>query len=97
MTTTPAATTPTLRPASSSDLAAVERLLTQTGLPTAGVAEIFATSPGDFVVAEETPGGELLAVAGLEVSGEYALLRSVAVRPDRRQHGLGRELVRRLV
>jgi amino-acid N-acetyltransferase len=36
-------------------------------------------------------------VAGLEVCCDDALLRSVAVHPEWRAHGVGRELVRRLV
>jgi amino-acid N-acetyltransferase len=89
---------PVLRPARAGDRAAVERLLTDAQLPTAGVAELLATRAGDFVVADdpERP-GELVAVAGLEVCCDNALLRSVAVRPEWRTRGLGRELVRRVV
>ena len=96
--TNPAATTPVLRPATRADLAAVERLLAAADLPTVGVADLFATRPGDFVVADH-PGipGELAAVGGLEVRGDTALLRSVAVDPAWRQHGLGHALVRRVV
>jgi amino-acid N-acetyltransferase len=94
----PAATTPVLRPATRADLAAVERLLAAASLPTVGVADLFANHPDDFVVADH-PGspGELAAVAGLEVRGDTALLRSVAVDPAWRQHGLGQALVRRVV
>jgi amino-acid N-acetyltransferase len=89
---------PRFRTAQAGDLAAVERLLTTAGLPTAGVAELLATRPDDFLVAEDASApGELLAVAGLEVCCDDALLRSVAVHPAWQQHGLGRELVRRLV
>lgn len=94
-------TTPTPRPATAADLPAVERLLAAAGLPTAGVADVFARHPPDFVVADApgAPGapGELVAVAGLEVCGDDGLLRSVAVDPAWRAHGLGRDLVRRLV
>lgn len=87
-----------IRQARPDDLAAVERLLTASGLPTAGVADVLTEDAADFIVADahDTP-GELVAVAGLEVCGEHALLRSVAVDPAWRAHGLGRELVRRLV
>jgi amino-acid N-acetyltransferase len=89
---------PRFRAAHGGDLAAVERLLTTTGLPTAGIADLLATRPDDFLVAEDpAEPGELLAVAGLEVCCDDALLRSVAVRPEWQRHGLGRELVRRLV
>ena len=89
---------PTLRAATTGDLIAVERLLADTGLPIDGIAGIFATHAADFVVAEdpELP-GRVVAVAGLEVCCDKALLRSVAVRPEWRVRGLGRDLVRRMV
>lgn len=96
MTTTTAL--PALRAATVADRAAVERLLTDAGLPTAGVSDLFAARAADFVVADDPDvSGELAAVAGLEVCCDNALLRSVAVRPAWRQHGLGHELVRRVV
>jgi amino-acid N-acetyltransferase len=95
--TKPASTAPALRAATMSDLAAVERLLTSAGLPDAGIADLFATRAGDFLVAEAPASGELLAVGGLEVCCDDALLRSVAVREDARQLGLGRALVLRLI
>jgi N-acetylglutamate synthase-like GNAT family acetyltransferase len=82
---------PSLRPAAPADLAAVERLLTDSTLPLEGVREAF----GDFVVAEA--GGDIVGVAGLEVCCDNALLRSVAVRPEWRAHGLGRALVTRAI
>lgn len=88
----------TLRFATRADLGAVERLLRDAKLPTAGVAELFARRAGDFVVADDPErAGEIVAVAGLEVCCDDALLRSVAVRPDWRARGLGHELVRRVV
>ena len=93
-----ATATPTLRRATASDLAAVERLLGEAKLPTAGIAALFASRAGDFVVADDPErDGELAAVAGLEVCCDDALLRSVAVRPAWRAGGLGHELVRRVV
>jgi amino-acid N-acetyltransferase len=93
-----AAAFPALRAATLADLPAVERLLGEAGLPTAGVAELFAGHADDFVVAEDPRApGELAAVAGLEVCCDNALLRSVAVRPDWRAHGLGQALVKRVV
>jgi amino-acid N-acetyltransferase len=91
-------TAPSLRAATRDDLPAVARLLADAGLPTDDVAALFDAHASDFVVAED-PGapGELVAVAGLEVCGDDALLRSVAVRPAWRRHGVGRELVRHLV
>ncbi len=90
--------TPAFRPATASDLTSIERLLATAGLTTAGIADILEARASDFVVAED-PGdpSELVAVAGLEICCATALLRSVAVRPEWQQRGLGRELVRRLV
>lgn len=101
-TTTPAAgdpsAAPVLRAATVADLPAVERLLRDSGLPTTGVAELLAARADDFVVTDDPRApGELAAVAGLEVCCDDALLRSVAVRPDWRAHGLGQALVRRVV
>ena len=84
-------TTPELRPATSADLAAVERLLTSSGLPLDGVRD----SLSSFVVAEHD--GALVGVAGLEACGRHALLRSVAVDPAWRSRGLGRVLVHRMI
>jgi amino-acid N-acetyltransferase len=94
----PFSAAPALRVATAADLPAVERLLAESGLPTAGLAQLFATAADDFVVADDPRApGELAAVAGLEVCCDDALLRSVAVRPEWRQHGLGQALVRRVV
>ena len=82
---------PRVRPASDSDFAAVERLLVESSLPLDGVREAL----GDFVVAEA--GEELVGVAGLEVCCDNALLRSVAVAPEWRSHGVGRALVSRVI
>lgn len=80
-----------VRPARPDDLAAVERLLTSSGLPLDGVAE----SLRSFVVAEA--GGALVGVAGLETCCDNALLRSVAVDPAWRSRGTGRALVNRVI
>lgn len=87
----PADQTVSLRPATSDDLPAVERLLTASSLPLEGVADNIAA----FVVAEG--GGELIGVAGLEVCCNNALLRSTAVDPAWRGHGVGRQLVERII
>jgi N-acetylglutamate synthase-like GNAT family acetyltransferase len=88
---TNATAAPRLRAAAADDLPAVERLLAASGLPLDGVREAFGT----FVVAES--GVDLVGVAGLEVRCDNALLRSVAVRPEWRSHGVGRALVTRLI
>ena len=81
----------TLRPARGSDLPAIEQLLTTSGLPLDGVAASLNT----FTVAEE--GSAIVGVAGLELCGDDALLRSVAVAPEWRSRGLGRMLVNHVI
>lgn len=83
-----------LRLAAPTDEAAVEALLTASGLPLDGVREALAC----FVVAEDA--GDIVGVAGIEacgVAGEHALLRSVAVAPTWQKRGLGRALVTRTI
>jgi N-acetylglutamate synthase-like GNAT family acetyltransferase len=82
---------PRLRAAAPTDLSAVEQLLVTSGLPLDGVSDALPT----FVVAES--GDDLVGVAGLEVCCDNALLRSVAVRPEWRSHGVGRALVNRVI
>jgi amino-acid N-acetyltransferase len=82
---------PEIRRAAPDDLAAVERLLTESHLPLDGVREAL----DDFVVARI--GDDLVGVAGLEVCCDNALLRSVAVAPAWRSHGVGRALVTRVI
>jgi N-acetylglutamate synthase-like GNAT family acetyltransferase len=82
---------PSLRQATAADRPAAERLLTTSGLPIDGVREGLPT----FVVAET--GNDVVGVAGLEVCCDNALLRSVAVSPEWRSHGLGRALVTRVI
>jgi len=80
-----------LRPATEDDLAAVAELLSASKLPLDGVEENLA----DFIVAEE--GERISGVIGIERYGEAALLRSAAVSPDSRGHGLGSRLVEELL
>src|SRR5690349_19768579 len=80
-----------IRPASKSDLPAVERLLTASDLPLDGVRDAF----GNFLVAESS--GDIVGVAGIEVCCDDGLLRSVAVKPDWRSKGVGRALVTRAI
>lgn len=84
----------TLRPATENDEAAVAALLTESSLPLDGVHEALQC----FVVAEHE--GSIVGVAGIEacgVTGEHALLRSVAVTPAWRSKQLGRALVARAI
>ena len=81
----------TLRAAVGADLDDVEHLLNACGLPVVGVAESLDT----FIVAEGQ--GRVVGVVGLEMCCEHALLRSTAVSPEWRDHGLGRRLVERII
>ena len=89
--TTLTASGATLRPARTADLAAIERLLSDSALPLTGVAE----SLDAFTVAED--GTEIVGVAGLELCRGNALLRSVAITPEWRSRGLGRSLVTHVI
>ena len=84
----------TLRSAEPADEPAIAALLAASGLPLDGVHDALPR----FVVAEH--GGTIVGVAGIEacgITGEHALLRSVAVEPSWRSRGLGRALVTRAV
>ncbi|MEP6622718.1 MAG: arsenic resistance N-acetyltransferase ArsN2 [bacterium] len=84
----------TLRLARHDDEPRVAALLTASSLPLDGVHDALPC----FVIAEDE--GQLVGVAGIEacgVTGEHALLRSVAVIPEWRSRGLGRELVTRVI
>ena len=67
---------------------AAKRLLVESGLPT---ADITATHLRHFFFCG--PGPDLEGLVGLELYGEAALLRSLAVAPNRRGSGLGSRLV----
>jgi amino-acid N-acetyltransferase len=80
-----------VRRAQGEDLSAIKELLQQSGLPITGVEDWLS----QFLVAEHE--GHIVAVAGMELYGSSALLRSVGVRPEWRGSGLGRQLVERLL
>lgn len=80
-----------IRAATSTDLAAIERLLVANGLPTDGVGDAL----GSFLVAEHA--GALVGVVGVEKAADYGLLRSTAVDASWRSRGLGRRLVERAI
>src|SRR5436190_16731196 len=79
---------PVITPATPADLPAILELLDGSKLPRAGLEAHVATT----LVAKE--GKQLVGTAALELYGECALLRSVAVAPELRGHGLGQELTR---
>lgn len=78
-------------PASADDAAAVNALLDACGLPSEDVAPLLPR----FIVARD--GGRIVGTIGLEAFGRIGLLRSLAVSPDQRGRGLGRELTGRLI
>jgi amino-acid N-acetyltransferase len=80
-----------IRGATNSDLAAVEKLLRASDLPTDGVRDNFSS----FVVADDD--GAIAGAIGLEKYGSVALLRSAVVSPDHRGSGVGRKLVEQLL
>lgn len=69
----------------SRDLGEVKTLLAACGLPTSDLRD-----DGVFLVARDK--GQLCGVAGLELLGASALLRSVAVDPKRRRQGIAHAL-----
>ena len=81
-----------VRAATDADLQNILSLLSASDLPTVGVAESLA----GFTVAEHD--GRIVGVVGIETCcREYALLRSTAVAPEFRKHGIGRRLVERAI
>jgi len=77
-----------IRSAELIDLQQIVEFLKVNGLPTVGVESWYP----NFVIATDEK-GTLLGVAGLEIYGRVALLRSVAVEKDSRRMGHGRALV----
>ncbi|HRP07132.1 MAG TPA: arsenic resistance N-acetyltransferase ArsN2 [Gemmatimonadales bacterium] len=80
-----------LRPATPADRDAVLGLLTDAGLPVAGIGPDLV----GFVVASR--GTEVVGAGGLELAGGDALLRSLVVRADERGNGTGLALISRLL
>jgi amino-acid N-acetyltransferase len=77
--------------ATASDLAAIQTLLAACGLPIDGM-ELFADN---CIVAKVD--AEVVGTVALEACGRSALLRSLAVAPDRRGRSLGRALCEKIV
>ena len=82
---------PSVRRGDSVELPVVLALLKSAGLPT---ADLTSAAGLQVWVLEEK--GSLLGVIALERFGSDALLRSLAVAPDFRRRGFGRDLVARL-
>lgn len=79
-----------LRASTSDDGTAIRGLLQDSRLP----VDDLGTTVIDFIVAVED--ATLAGVVGIERFGDSGLLRSLAVRADRRGHGIGERLVRAL-
>ena len=80
--------TQTLSPASAADWPEVSALLRASRLPTADLDEVSAPH---FLIARE--GAALAGCVAVEPYGAAGLLRSLAVAPEARGHGLGARLV----
>ncbi|MGZ5442583.1 MAG: arsenic resistance N-acetyltransferase ArsN2 [Thermoanaerobaculia bacterium] len=81
----------TISPASAEDVEAIKQLLLESALPVAGVDDHWKT----FLVARD--GDAMVGCGGAEAYQFAALIRSIAVRPEYRSHGIGRRLVRQLL
>ncbi|HEX6100938.1 MAG TPA: arsenic resistance N-acetyltransferase ArsN2 [Thermoanaerobaculia bacterium] len=81
----------TISPARAEDLAGIKALLLESNLPTAGVDDHWKT----FLVARD--GDTMVGCGGAEAYQFAALIRSVAVKPEYRSHGIGRRIVRQLL
>lgn len=79
-------TSVTIRPVDADDFADVLALLARSGLPQDGLADHMATTLAAYA------GGRMVGCAALELYGDAALLRSVAVAAEQRGHGLGQQL-----
>jgi amino-acid N-acetyltransferase len=81
---------PLLRTGTERDAAHIRALLERSGLPT---SDLDAAQPQFIVLCE---GAQIIGAGALQPFGSIALLRSVAVEPQRRGSGLGRMIVQEL-
>jgi amino-acid N-acetyltransferase len=79
-----------VRTATHADSARIVALLQANELPTSDLAECRP----EFVIIEE--GGELIGTGAMQVFGDVALVRSVAIANDRQKTGLGSSLLNAL-
>lgn len=80
-----------ITPATAADVDAIKQLLVDNELPVQGVDDHWRT----FVVARD--GERIVGCGGSEAYRVAALIRSIAVVPDFRSHGVGRQIVRQLL
>jgi amino-acid N-acetyltransferase len=81
---------PLLRTGTERDASHIHALLERSGLPT---SDLDASQPQFIVLCE---GAQIVGAGALQRFGSIALLRSVAVEPQRRGAGLGRMIVQEL-
>jgi len=81
----------TITPARAEDLEGIKALLLASNLPTAGVDDHWKT----FLIARD--GDRMVGCGGAEAYQFAALIRSIAVDPAYRSHGIGRRIVRQLL
>ncbi|WP_294641652.1 GNAT family N-acetyltransferase [uncultured Aureimonas sp.] len=74
------------------DPAGLVGLLSAAGLPTEDVAE-----PGRVFLRYANEGREFVGIGGFEPLGAAVLLRSIAVAPEHRGHGIGRSITANLM
>jgi amino-acid N-acetyltransferase len=77
-----------LRDAIPADLGAARELISRLELPVDGLEDFFSES---YIVATEEE--RLVGVAGIEIYGQYGLLRSVAVEPEFQGNSLGAGMI----
>ena len=80
-----------IRLAKAADLDAIESLLAQSQLPTAGIRDELCS----FLVAEAD--ARVVGVVGMERRGNYGLLRSTAVAPEWRGKQVAKRLVEQII
>lgn len=80
-----------IRSANTGDYASILTLLEKVNLPTQGVKEHL----DNFVILMD--GEMLIGAGGLEIHGNKALLRSLAIHPDYQNRGWGKQIYRRLL
>jgi len=81
-----------IRAARVADLASILQLVSESGLPTAGIQDHLVNFFVALTPAESE--GRVVGVVGLEHYGDVALLRSIAVEPGTRSRGVGACLMR---
>ncbi len=77
-------TTVRIRPAIKRDIVSVTALLDECGLPVDGLSDQFGE--GYCIAVDEE---KIVGAGGIEIYGDYGLLRSVAVSPQKQGHGIG--------